>query len=271
MITIKEEKLFEELDEETQQIIDACIENGFNKLETAFAVACYQDFDFTLEEVMEMIERNVINVSEYNSNLVENDVWSVEALVYPNQDEAIQAAIDYVEDLIDEIGYSGFNVDFADFADENWFKEALKESFETYCSDIEYESDDSFGNRLVQECYDNGIISDEDFATDEDGNVNYTECMLDTIDLVDRYVDWYETEELYGNYHGNFIKAYIDNFGEDDFNYILKNNPDIIDKDAFAAYCVEQDGPQQSLSSYDGQEYIVDIGDNQNYFVYRTN
>ena len=60
MITIKEEKLFEELDEETQQIIDACIENGFNKLETAFAVACYQEFDFTLEEVMEMVERNVI-------------------------------------------------------------------------------------------------------------------------------------------------------------------------------------------------------------------
>lgn len=270
-MVIKEENLLEELSEEVKQIVDTSKEYGLNNKETAFAVACYEYFDFTLEEVIEMVERNVINVSEYNPNLVENDIWSVEALVYPNQDEAIQAAIDYVEDLIDEIGYSGFNVDITDFADEDWFKEALKESFEAYCNDIEYESDDNFGNRLVQECYDNGIISDEDFATDEDGNVDYTNCLLRTEELIERYVEWYEEEELYGSYHGNFIKAYIDNFGEDDFNYILKNNPNIIDKDAFATYCVEKDGPQLFLSSYDRDEYIVDIGDGVTYYVYRTN
>ena len=266
---IKEENLLEELDEEVRQIVDASKEYGLNNKETAFAVACYEYFDFTLEEVLEMVERNVINVSEYNPNLVENDIWSVEAWVFDDYSKAENQAKEDIKELIDEIGVEGFNVDIEDFVDTDWFEDSLVESFEFYCNDIANEEDDTYGNRLVQECYDSNLITDDDFELDEDGNIDYTDCKLSTEDLTEKYVEQYKFD-LWHDYNSP-VQAYIDMLGKESFDSAIKEYPDIIDTDKLAEYCVDEDGPKNNLASYDGEEYEVEIGDSNIYYVYRTN
>ena len=268
---IKEENLLEELSEEVRQIVDTSKEYGLNNKETAFAVACYEYFDFTFEEVLEMIERNVINVSEYNPNLVENDIWSVEAYVFNNQQEAEYYAKDGIKELVYEIDIEGFN-NIDDFVDQDWFKDVLVESFEYYCRDIVDEEDDTYGNRLVEECFTRAMIDEDDFAVDENGNIDYTACILDTEELVDRYTNWYEIEELDGNYGGDYVRAYIDIYGNESFLETVKEYTDeIIDMDKLVDYCIEEDGLGHYLASYDGNEYKVEIGDGTIYYVYRTN
>lgn len=267
---IKEEKLFEEIDEEVRQIVDAAENAELDNYETAYAVACYEDFGYTLEDVLEMIENGVISTSSWDSHYIENSEWNTEAFVFDNYEDAESAAKEDVLNLFDDIGFEGLNVDLSEFADQDWFKDALVESFEFYCRDIVDEDDDTYGNRLVQECYDNGLIDDESFETDENGEPDYTQCIIDEDELVDRYVEWYE-DDLNYNYGGDFVQAYIDDFGSRDLSELIKNNPSVIDTDALAEYIVDNDGVANSLARYDGNEYEVEIGDGVTYYVYRAN
>lgn len=267
---IKEENLLEELSEEVRQIVNSAEDDGLNNYETAYAVACYEDFGYSLEEVLEMIEKATITTSSWNSHYIENSEWNTEAYVFDDYEDAESAAKEDVLNLFDDIGFEGLNVDLEDFADEDWFKDALVESFEFYCRDIEYEGDDTYGNRLVEECYDHDLIDDESFEKDENGEPDYTQCKLDTEDLVEKYTNWYE-EDLYSAYHGNFIKAFVDNYGEEALNDVIKEHPSIIDTDALAEYIVDIDGVANSLARYDGNEYEVEIGDGVTYYVYRAN
>lgn len=250
--------------DERERIIEAGRNADLSDYEIVYALACYEDFDFTVDEVLEMIENEYITTSSWNSHYIENNQWSVEAFVYDDYDEAYAAAKEDCENLIDEIGFEGINVDLAEFADEDWFKDALVESFRFYCEDIASESDDTYGNRLVEECYSRGLIDDSDFATDEDGEPKYDECLVDEDDLVERYVDWYEED----NY--DWVQLYLDELGSENFDYAVKNNPSIIDIDALCEYIVDNDGVGNSLAGYDGNEWEVEY-DGTTYYVYRNN
>lgn len=269
-MVIKEENLLEELSEEVKQIVDTSKDVGLDKYETAYAVACYEDFGYNLEEVLEMIDSGVISTSSWDSHYIENSEWNTEAYVFDNYEDAESAAKEDVLNLFDDIGFEGINVDLENFADQDWFKDALVESFEFYCRGIVYENDDTYGNRLVQECYDNDLIDDESFEKDENGEPDYTQCIIDEDELVDRYVAWYE-DDLNSSYAGDFVQAYIDDFGARDLSELIKNNPSIIDTDALAEYIVDDDGVANSLARYDGNEYEVEIGDGVTYYVYRAN
>ena len=269
-MTIKEEKLFEELDEEVRQIVDAAEDSGLDNYETAYAVACYEDFGYTLEDVLEMIENGVISTSSWDSHYIENSEWNTEAYVFDDYEDAESAAKEDVLNLLDEIGFEGLNVDLSEFADQDWFQTALIESFENYCWSIKLENDDTYGNRLVEECYDHELIDDESFEKDESGEPDYTQCIIDEDELTDRYVDWYK-DELDYDYGDNYAQAYIDEFGESEFNETLKNYSYVVDTDALAEYIVDNDGIANSLARYDGNEYEVEIGDGVIYYVYRAN
>ena len=66
------------------------------------------------------------------------------------------------------------------------------------------------------------------------------------------------------------IQTYIDNFGANDFDYVIKNNPNLIDLDSLANDIVEADGVANSLARYDGEEIETDF-DNITYYMYRNN
>lgn len=180
------------------------------------------------------------------------------------EDEADDAYYDSEMSLIDDIGIEGFTPSFqerilTEFADTDWFEDAYREMYESYSYDIEYESDDVYGNRLVRECYEAGLIDEDDFGADENGDVNYADCLLDTDDLVTRLTDYLvDTVD-------DFVEQYKFEFGEEQLSEVVKRY-NLVDWDAVIEETKELDGRGLMLAGYDGIE--IDYDD---YYIYRTN
>jgi hypothetical protein len=182
--------------------------------------------------------------------------------VFNDYDDAVKAATNDVLMYLDDMGVDGINLDMAKYVDEDWFEDVERESFENYCYDIANEGDDTYDNRLVQECYDEGLIDDSDFEKDEDGEPNYEECLIDTDELTERYV------EDHMNSITDFVQEFIYNFGTDEFNDVVKQY-NLIDFNELAEDIVDIDGPANSLARYDGDENEIDLND-ITYYLYRN-
>ena len=107
-----------------------------------------------------------------------------------DEDEREQSAIEYEEGLIDDIGIvdllSGGVLDYHDYLDTDWFEDAMKESYESYCDDIEYESSSRhnlFDNRLQEEIFENVCDMDFDILDEVDSYITDKEAFRDEDDL----------------------------------------------------------------------------------------
>lgn len=180
------------------------------------------------------------------------------------EDEADDTFHDYEMNLIDDLGIEAFTPSFqerilSEFADADWFEDAYREMEENYAYDISEEYDDTYGTRLVQECYDAGLIDDDDFGVDENGDVNYEDCLLDTDDLATRLTDYLvDTVD-------DFVEQYKFEFGEEQLSEVVKRY-NLVDWDAVIEETKELDGRGPMLAGYDGIE--IDWDD---YYIYRTN
>jgi hypothetical protein len=251
-------------DDKVLAIINCMYDNGDLTEEEIFDIGDDEEFNIENVENYDLGEDYQIYDDAVGTNINYNyEDW----YVFDDYDSAVSAAIEDTKLLLDDIGIDGINFDnlggIENFVDADWFEDALKESFESYCYDIEYEGDNTYDNRLVQECYDNDLIDDDDFELDEDGEIDYTQCTLDTDELVERYVDDYMSR-LYDP-----ISEFISQFGEDEFNRVIKDNG-LVDMDELAEAIVDVDGPANSLSRYDGNEVEYDF-DGTTYYMYRNN
>lgn len=179
-----------------------------------------------------------------------------------DEDEAYDLAKESVESFIDELGISGYTEGFQDWIkmnalDADWFEGALRESEEFYVDDIESESSDTYANRLIEEMVDAGILDESDL--DEDG--------LDVNDSVDMY----DKKEEYIDYlvenAGDPFEWYIDNFGEEELDALIKEGTISIDTDAIVDEAIDWDGIAHFIATYDGDEIGLDDG----WYAYRTN
>ena len=100
-------------------------------------------------------------------------------------------------------------------------------------------------------------LSDDDFSTDESGEVDHTNCTVDEDELVELLRDY-----MVDSLKGNFAEQFEFDFGEDDFTKFVNDN-NAIDWDAVIEEVKIRDG-RGSLSSYDGIENEYD-----DYFIYR--
>ena len=180
------------------------------------------------------------------------------------EDAADDAFYDSEMNLIDDIGIEGFTPNFqyrilTEFADEGWFEDAYREMKESYAYDISEEYDDTFGTRLVQECYDAGLIDDDDFGVDENGDLDYHDCQLSTDELAERL-----TEHLVDSID-DFVEEFKFEFGEEELSEVVRRH-NLVDWDAVIEETKELDGRGPMLAGYDGQE--IDWDD---YYIYRTN
>lgn len=251
-------------------------ENNFDDIELALAMFCieeqygtylealeangYEEADReTYAEALEAVSNEFFIDHEYDNCY---SLSGEEFLIFDDYDEAKSAAIDSAKEIIDDCGYECVN-GWEDYVDEEWFKDAIRESFESYAEDIEEEFDSTYGNRLVQECYDRDLIDDDDFEVDENGDIDYTECTVDSYKLQERLVDDLCSDAFWGG----AASYYIDNFGEESFNYAVKENG-LIDEDALAEYCVDADGVAHFLASYDDEENEFEF-EGVTYYIYR--
>lgn len=107
---------------------------------------------------------------------------------------------DDYEELCKSIYKSLVSVDFesiisyqtvvdSDCIDENDVYDKIDDLLRSDASNLLSASSDKFGNRLVEELYDNGVIDDDDFECDDDDEIDYEKCAYDDSELEDKYVD----------------------------------------------------------------------------------
>lgn len=213
------------------------------------------------EEAYEAIYDEFEVKCSYSNNEFESNVGDY--MVFDDYDDAEAEAIDREEDLIDDIGIPEQYAEDEDFVDVDWFNDAMKESYESYCEDIANEGSREYENRLVEECYEAGRIDDTDFEEDEFGDPDYMRCIVPEYELVDRLAE-YMCED-----YGSGIQWYIDNFGSDQFREMC-DHYNLYETRAFAKFVVDTDGCAQTLAGYDGNEIEFSYNDNT-YWMYRTN
>lgn len=211
------------------------------------------------------VDIETITTSSYDDKTFETE--DGEEYLVLDSDEAREAAIEAVKNDLDDIGIEGFTDDFKDWAYRNaietdWFDDALRESKESYADDIESEDDNEYGNRLIHEMYDEGILEDDDFEKDEDGEIDYTR-VKETVDIDSKKEDF--VDKLVENM-GDAVEWYRSDFGEDELSRTVREY-DLIDADAVAEEAIDWDGVEHFLAFYDGKEIELDDG----WYAYRTN
>lgn len=211
------------------------------------------------------VDIETITTSSYDDKTFETE--DGEEYLVLDSDEAREAAIEAVKNDLDDMGIESFTDDFKDWAYRNaietdWFDDALRESEEFYADDIESEDDNEYGNRLIHEMYDEGILEDDDFEKDEDGEIDYTR-VKETVDIDSKKEDF--VDKLVENM-GDAVEWYRSEFGEDELARTVREN-NLIDADAVAEEAIDWDGVEHFLASYDGEEIELDDG----WYAYRTN
>ena len=174
------------------------------------------------------VEVTDIMQSTFNPNLFVID-GSEEWLVYETEQEAEDAAVEQVKNLLDSEGISFLNwkymsADIANFVDTEWFDTAKRESYEQYVEDIRDEWEDDEKTRLDVEMENAGCETEEDF-------IDY---------LCNSWPD--------------SIEWFRSNFGNAELDYVAINHPEVVDIDKLAQYVVDTDGVANTLASYDGEE-----------------
>lgn len=184
-----------------------------------------------------------------------------------DEDEAYNLAKDDILELWDELGLESFSKDFQEeimynYVDEDFFEDLCQEDYTYYAQDIANESSDEFESRLVEEMYDRGIVTDDDFETDAEGNVDHMQLTFDAEDKIEDFVN--DLVEADGPNYGEW---YANTFDDDSLKNLVKQNPDAIDMDEVVDAVIRTDGVANSIARYDGKE--IDLGDGM--YAYRTN
>ena len=185
------------------------------------------------------VEVTDIMQSTFNPNLFVID-GSEEWLVYETEQEAEDAAVEQVKNLLDSEGISFLNwkymsADIADFVDTEWFETTKRESYEQYVEEIRDEWEDDEKTRLDVEMENAGCETEEDF-------IDYLcNSWPDSI-------EWFRSK-----------------FGNAELDSVAINHPEVVDIDKLAQYVVDTDGVANTLASYDGEEVEL-----YNYYAYRV-
>ena len=184
------------------------------------------------------------------------------------QEEAEEYAKDDIENAFDDLGLDAFTESFQRWIidwclNDSYIEDWMRESYESYVEDIESENSMEYDNRLIEELVDNDLLSEEDFETDEDGEVDWL-SLKDSVDLDDlkyQYVDSLVESQDASSW-------LTDMYGTgSDLAELIKDNEYLIDFDKLADECISVDGVAHFISSYDGDEHELE-GD---FYAYRIN
>lgn len=226
-----------------------------------------EDFDED-ERIQALAEYLNIDPSEI-SNIYDNEFETPEGdYLVVDEYEAEQLAREDIENLYDDLGLDSFTPGFKDWIimnalDNEWFEDAIKESYEYYVEDIEDESSSmGYENRLIEEMHDHQVLSDDDFEEGEDGEPDLS-ILKDDVDIDDKKEEFID---LLVENAGNPIDYCADNYGWDWVTQMATQN-NLIDMGEVVDQCIYEDGIAHFIARYDGREHELGNG----LFAYRTN
>ena len=215
-----------------------------------------------LAEYLGIDPSEISNIYDYEYETPEGDYL----VVY--EDESRELAEEDIKNLFDDLGLDSFTPDFKNWIimnalDNEWFEDAVRESYEYYVEDIENEaSSKGYKNRLIEEMHDHQVLSDDDFEEDEDGEPDITTLKegVDIDDLKEEFID------LLTENAGDPVNYCADNYGWDWVTDMATRN-NLIDMDEVADQAIYEDGIAHFIATYDGNE--IELG--KGLFAYRTN
>jgi hypothetical protein len=180
-----------------------------------------------------------------------------EYTIYRTEDLAEQDAIERVKDDLQESA-EYFNEEWlmGHISAESFFENLYNEWNMGYATDIMTEDDSRYGNRLIAEMVEWGIM-DSDEAKSSDAEETANERIEDFVQAL--------TEDQI-NQGNEGLTYYIDNFGKEDAMIIVMAN-NLIDMDSASQDAVDVDGIGHFLSSYDGNTIYLE----NNSVAFRTN
>ena len=207
-----------------------------------------------------------------------------------DEDDMQRSAYDYLDNLIDDIGFEGFSKPFAmgyldidaiiDYAEE-MFNYDISDSPESYFDDDQRELSDKQEEdikvaRLFIERAENQISMMED-QMDGDNDDDIQEKIDELNELIDSHLD--EITQIKENPEGDFPEDLIEDMVNERIRDV-RNDPEeflneyglewdnYIDRRDFIKGIIEADGYGQTLNSYDGSADEVKVGD-QWFYVMR--
>lgn len=227
-------------------------EGTYGEEERIQALAAYLDIDTS--EVSHLYD-NVFETSDGEEYYV---VTSAEATVLAEED---------IKSIFDDLGINSFTPGFKEWIiknalQEEWFQDAVEELYLSYVDDLEYEDDDIYGTRLVQELVDVGLLSDDDFVQGKDGEPNYSQ-LVNSVNLDDLKSEY---AEILASDVDDPVEHCANTIGWEWVETAAKEN-DLYDIDAIVEACIEADGVAHFLARYDGEE--LDLGNGL--YAYRCN
>jgi len=210
-----------------------------------------------------------------------------------DSDDTEREAVRYVKDMLDDVGYDGYNESFVmEHFDDDSFRVYLKDFFEedvynnpeVYLDDSDKELSRSQEARIVElKQMVSNLESERDSLDDEDEDYSDEyDRMGDEIDEANNEIEEIENDPdgEYDEYkldsivadkiseHRYDAKEFYDNFlGGDDFSGWATSNG-FIDEDDFAQAVVDADGYGTILNNYDGSEENVSFEDETYYIFY---
>ena len=199
------------------------------------------------------IESQAYNPFEYS--------YQEEEYLVLTENQAKKAHEEYINDIIDNMGIECFSPYFQKEILDNYLnsdnmEDMIEEMQRGYASDIEYEGSRCYENRLVEECVENGLLSEKDF--------NAENCYIGGQDLVEMYTNFLvdRIRKKYENFY-DYYQAEVDSSPEALRSFIDSGLIDL-DTKAISDACVSYDGYGNSLATYDGVTNKYD-----KYYIFR--
>ena len=207
----------------------------------------------TLAEFLEIGEHD-IEVVLWNGNADYYTPKGYYTLIH--EDDIEEKAEEYAENLCDDIGFdndNGFRDIIMSNIDSSNMEDWVEEDQRGYVEDIVSETyHTEYANRLIDECVEADIISDEDL--DDDGF-----CTTKSTDeLIDAYTE-YLMDRIKQEYNGEYIDWHVDTFGDiKAVKYFLQHGFCSIDYKGVADDLTRMDGYGSMFAGWDGVENYQD-------------
>ena len=183
---------------------------------------------------------------------------------------ATELAKEQVKDDFEAMGLEAFSKEFADYICENLYDEyhlidMVIDYIDSYVEESLEEDDLSgkFETSFDYECYNRGILNDEDFEKNDDGVLVLKDKSQDNIEDIKYTLK----DEIFDEIHDQNESYYdylCDIFGDNEVHKIMEDS-NAFNEDAIAEKAVDADEVESFLATYDGKE--LDLGDGL--FAYR--
>jgi len=218
-----------------------------------------------------------------------------ESYAVGNSDEMESSAKEYVEQLLDDVGYQGFSKSFVmDYIDEDEivsymrdvYDDDVRNNSDSYFDDSQRELSDkqrdkiNFNNRVIQqlETFISSLEDGLNDTEDEDEQEEYNEKIDESNEKIEELKE--EIEEIESDPEGDFPEELIEEKIDDLVSHVSNNvdyymtehgldYKDYIDQDAFIQGVIDADG-YGIVNGYDGTANEIYVKD-ELFYVMRTN